>query len=217
MFLASTRCFTVDLFRHARSTVNDEGKTFGTPDARLHPIGMQQSLELAAYLKRHGYKPDIIYSSTLTRAAHTADIVADGIGYPLENIVRDENLVEIRRGEWTGKDRDPIMTSDELRLMALQGMDHRAPGGESLHEVAGRMHDWVVRTLLQGPEPGPRRIAVFSHGLAIKCLLSRILGNRPDLTWRIDISNTSITTLSHDLLGWQVRRINALPHLDKFI
>ena len=209
------RIFTVDLFRHAKSLVNLEGTHIGVCDTDLCPEGVTQSERLNKYLRGKVYQPDEVHCSTLPRAQRTALIATKDLIDP-SKIVYSDRLVEIKRGAWDGKVRTEMWTPDVLRRMSWEDMDHASPGGESMHDTAARMYRYLLDMCFECPEwTGSRRFAVFSHGLALKCLLHRILGNRPELTWRLDIGNTSITTLKHDAHGWFIKRINCTPHLDK--
>lgn len=63
-------------------------------------------------------------------------------------------------------------------------------------------------------KPSSFSVAVFSHGLAIKCLLRGVLGSDPNMTHRLNIDNTSMTVLKHSTnKGWQIHRVNDTAHL----
>lgn len=62
--------------------------------------------------------------------------------------------------------------------------------------------------------PTSYNVGVFSHGMAIKCLLRGILGSDPHMTHRLQIDNTSMTVLRHSTHhGWQIQRVNDTAHL----
>eukprot|EP00249_Psilotum_nudum_P016844 c26015_g1_i2 orf=685-1377(+) len=76
----------------------------------------------------------------------------------------------------------------------------------------------AFETCLSEDIPGlrldPFCIAIFSHAMAIKCLLRGLLGSDPHMTHRICIDNTSVTVLRHSQSnGWQIQRINDTAHL----
>ncbi|GLJ46826.1 hypothetical protein SUGI_0987880 [Cryptomeria japonica] len=65
----------------------------------------------------------------------------------------------------------------------------------------------------QCKQPNPC-VAIFTHGMAIKCLLRGLLGSNPLMTHRLCIDNTSITVLWHSFkTGWQIQRVNDTSHL----
>lgn len=60
----------------------------------------------------------------------------------------------------------------------------------------------------------PYCAAVFTHGMAIKCLLRGLLGSDAHMTRRWCIDNSSISVLRHSTSqGWQIQRINDTSHL----
>jgi broad specificity phosphatase PhoE len=56
-------------------------------------------------------------------------------------------------------------------------------------------------------------VAVFGHGVAIKCLLRGIMEFSANITWKIALDNTSITELGFDHRGWHLLRVNDVAHL----
>ncbi len=56
-------------------------------------------------------------------------------------------------------------------------------------------------------------IAVFGHGMAIKCLLRGIMDFDNGLTYKIRLDNTSITRLKYDKNGWHIECVNDAAHL----
>ena len=58
------------------------------------------------------------------------------------------------------------------------------------------------------------RAALFSHGMAIKCVLRAVLGSSPQMTHKLSIDNTSVTVLRHSSLnGWYLLKVNDISHL----
>jgi broad specificity phosphatase PhoE len=60
-------------------------------------------------------------------------------------------------------------------------------------------------------------VALFSHGMAIKCALRGLLGSDPHRTNKVCIDNSSVTVLRHSgSTGWEVQRVNDTAHLCLF-
>lgn len=58
------------------------------------------------------------------------------------------------------------------------------------------------------------RVALFSHGTAIKCMLRGILGSDSQMTYKLIIDNTSVTVLKHTSnKGWYLVGMNDTSHL----
>ncbi|GLJ45125.1 hypothetical protein SUGI_0949940 [Cryptomeria japonica] len=57
-------------------------------------------------------------------------------------------------------------------------------------------------------------VGIFTHEMAIKCLLTGLLGSNPLMIQRICIDNSSMTVLRHSSkTGWKIERINDTAHL----
>jgi phosphohistidine phosphatase len=61
-------------------------------DRPLLPVGVKKTNRIVKYLKAKSVKPDLLLSSSARRAYETARIIADGIGYPDEQIQKTEAL-----------------------------------------------------------------------------------------------------------------------------
>lgn len=57
-------------------------------------------------------------------------------------------------------------------------------------------------------------IAVFTHAVPIKCLLTGLLSCSPVMSHKICIEDSSVTVLHHSWkTGWQIKRVNDTSHL----
>ncbi|KAH9329271.1 hypothetical protein KI387_001379, partial [Taxus chinensis] len=57
-------------------------------------------------------------------------------------------------------------------------------------------------------------VGIFTHEMAIKCLLTGLLGSNPQMGHRLCIDNSSMTVLRHSSkTGWKIERINDTAHL----
>lgn len=116
---------TVVMIRHAQSTWNAEGRFTGWADPPLTDLGKTEANKAAKLLKQHGYGFDRVYSSRLTRATDTADIilqVMNETGVPVE---RDWRLNERHYGALQG------LSKQDLREQAGDAQVHRWRRGYS--------------------------------------------------------------------------------------
>ena len=197
------------LIRHAQSLANCRPEYISgrSNDVVLSEAGIKQSETLKKRLELERLNFDRVYSSPAVRARETARISIN------ENFVMDERLQELDQGEWVGRLRNEIYTPEILALINKDNHNFASPKGESQKEVGERMYDFVKDRVLGAPEGS--KIAAFSHGVAIKCLLREIMQFDTNLTWRMNIENTSITQLRyHDNLWWPIR-INDYAHLSQ--
>jgi len=161
---------TLWLIRHGQTDWNIEGRYQGQADVPLNTAGLEQARQLAARLQ--GERFDAIFSSDLLRARQTADILASRAGMAPRF---DPRLREIDQGEWEGH-----LMSDIIRRYSRQYHNRsrhpesaRAPGGESVLEVARRVTaavDGYARSYPGGV------VAVVSHGLSIATVIARARG-----------------------------------------
>lgn len=71
------------LIRHAKSDHDNDLSDFDRP---LSERGEKDAHLMGEYLAKNLTKPDLIISSSAERAARTAEIIAETIGYPLDDI-----------------------------------------------------------------------------------------------------------------------------------
>lgn len=144
------------LVRHGQSEWNALGRWQGQADPPLTELGRAQARHAAVHLPDF----DLLASSTLVRAATTADEIADVVG--VDDIVRDADLVERDAGGFSGLTRAEI--------------DERYPG----YLDAGRWpegweHDEVMVVRLAAAierlrATGAQTIVAVSHGGVIYAL-----------------------------------------------
>lgn len=78
------------LIRHGKSDWDHPG--LSDHDRVLNERGLRDAPRMAVALQKRGIVPDLIVTSTAMRAATTATIVADGLGYPAGRLVKVPEL-----------------------------------------------------------------------------------------------------------------------------
>ena len=81
---------TLFVVRHAKSSWED--MSLSDHDRPLLPIGIKKTKRVAGYLREKEIIPDLLISSSAVRAYETARIIAEGVGYPDDEIVINSNL-----------------------------------------------------------------------------------------------------------------------------
>jgi broad specificity phosphatase PhoE len=155
------------LARHGETDANAEGRVQGSIDEPLNERGREQARALAEEVERLGLKA--LYTSQLSRARETAEIVGAAIG--LEPVV-DERFAESWRGEWEGRMIADIKAEDAGAWVGSLSVERdgdgfRFPGGESLAEHAAR-----VEAALADVAKGPLPALVVCHGGTIRRALA---------------------------------------------
>lgn len=83
---------TVYIVRHAKSSWEEPG--LSDHERPLVAAGRIKTKLIIDFLKKKNLLPDLLLSSSAERAKNTAFLVADGLGYPIEEIVVDKKLYQ---------------------------------------------------------------------------------------------------------------------------
>lgn len=211
------------LIRHGESVQNTKPDMIGQePDEPLTELGEKQAGQLGVYLADSNTKFDAVYTSYYKRAHDTCHIVnnilnfssKDVPNYPLPpRLVID--LREYSAGDMKGHKRSEVLTLDILDKMNALGMSFKFPNGESLYEVQQRAINWLYDEILSNSDMDGKEVALFSHGMTIKCLLQHIMQFDQKMTWRVKLDNTSVSTVRLKNGLWFVDSINDTRHLEK--
>lgn len=155
------------LVRHGQTDWNIQRRYQGHKDIPLNAAGREQAQVLAASL--NGASFAAVYSSDLSRATGTAAILIKNHPMP---IVTDIRLREIAMGDWEGRTLTEVSSEHPGSDggLAYTEVHSRAPGGESLAEVAARVRSFADE--IAEKHPG-QVVLIISHGLtlaALRCL-----------------------------------------------
>lgn len=93
------------LVRHGQSDWNEKNLFTGWVDVKLSPKGEQEAARAGELLKEAGLKPDILYTSLLSRAIQTANIALEKADRLFIPVVRSWRLNERHYGALQGKDK----------------------------------------------------------------------------------------------------------------
>jgi broad specificity phosphatase PhoE len=155
------------LARHGETNDNIPPLRFqGFTDTPLNDTGRAQAHELAEKIAAEPEPIRSLWSSDLSRARETAEIVGAKIGLSPH---LDARLREGNRGHWEGHPFSEIEQSDPKRYAEWMhaGPDWRFPGGESLQE----QQDRVLATLRDIEATGELPALVVCHGGSIRVVL----------------------------------------------
>jgi len=155
------------LARHGETEWNTAGRAQGRADSPLTAAGIEQARALGRTLAARGVEH--VVSSTLGRAMHTAQVVAEIIGCAVSV---DERFVERAFGELEGRFVAEALVEDPQWAAVVRGHDPLAAAGgsESLHEVAQRALP-ALEAVCALPY---RSVAVITHGHCLTALLGAL-------------------------------------------
>ena len=202
----------VYLVRHGETQWNAERRIQGQSDSPLTAKGEQQAMQVATRAKELGITH--IISSDLGRTRRTAEIIAS-----LRcDIIFDSRLRELNMGVLEKRHIDSLTEEEEnWRRQLVNGtVDGRIPEGESMQELSDRVNAALesCRDLPQGSRP-----LLVSHGIALGCLVSTILGLPAWAERRLRLRNCSISRVDYQespwlASGWVVETAGDISHLD---
>lgn len=154
--------------RHGESEFNKAKRWTGSTDSPLTDKGCEQARKTGKHLQEKHAAFDLIISSPLERAHHTAKIIAESIGYPINKIELDAQLVERSFGKLEGN-KDLLAAS---RYLLDESAIDRVEGAETLTDLQQRA-DRFWKKLQSNPND---RILVVGHGAFGRALRRSIQG-----------------------------------------
>jgi len=197
---------TLYLARHGECVSNYENIFIGrSVDPELTEKGIQQATGLAKSLK--GKRITAIFSSTLTRARQTAQIVADELDLPVSH---SEDLIEVGLGVLDGHD-----IGDQAYLSVYENMvsswekgDHqiRIPDGESLLDVKDRLERFLIENVVNQNHKGS--VLLIGHAILWMSFIWAFCENKPGRINDGFMSKTHLSIISKNGKGFILDQIN---------
>ena len=183
---------TFALVRHGQTDWNAERRLQGATDIPLNDVGRGQARDAVAVLAP--YEWDAIVSSPLSRAAETADLIAEGLGLTVSRRVPE--LTERSFGPAEGMQAGP-----ELEALRVPG---GFKGAESEDEAADR---GIAALEALAEEFRGQRLLVVTHGTLLRVSLSRAIGQT-----LASVDNAALNLAHHHAVdGWKLEYFNGEP------
>jgi broad specificity phosphatase PhoE len=199
------------LVRHGQSTANAKGIWQGQMEFPLSERGRAQ-----ASLAGHGLSGEPfegLYSSPLSRALETAEIIRDRAGFEVQ-VVPVDGLSERNGGILEGhtwaeqEQRNPELAK---KFLAIPEEERWAlVGAETDEEVIARFEEAL--SSIRALHPGGSRIVVVSHGGVMRAFLRERFGTGV-LPGAQRAANASITRMQWDETGPRLLEVASTAHL----
>ena len=191
--------------RHGETEWNKERRFQGGSDIPLNDAGRLQARSLA--LRIGAWRDVELFSSTLSRAHDTAEMLASACG----GVVKLRGgLTEMRFGAWEGitifeaKSRD----SQKFREWEQNPFRYTPPGGESFEAIRSRL----LPVLEEALDSKAERTLLVSHGGIIRAALSILLGLSTEAVWKVRLLNCSVTAIESGRRGVVLLFLNDSIH-----
>jgi probable phosphoglycerate mutase len=182
------------LIRHAHSEANAKGVLSGRiSGVHLSATGISQSQALISRLGAISVSE--LRISPLERCAETINPWWESIGKkknPSVEIVKDENLIEVDYGKWSGRKLATLSSHKLWKTVQNNPSAMYFPSGEGL----AQMQERAMRAVHSCNGSKKRGAAVLvSHGDVIKSIVASCLGMHLDDFQRIVIDPASVTII----------------------
>ena len=196
------------LLRHGQSEWNLKNLFTGWKDPGLTEQGLAEAHAAGKSLKAAGLSFDVAFTSALSRAQHTLDIMLDEMDLKSIPIIRDEALNERDYGDLTGLNKDDARAKwgEEQVHIWRRSYDVPPPGGESLKDTVARTLPYYVSEILPRVLRG-ERVLVSAHGNSLRSIvmvlerhtretiLKRELATGAPIVYRLAADSTVAETL----------------------
>lgn len=160
------------LVRHGQSEWNLKNLFTGWRDVDLTEQGVNEAREAGRKLKAQGLVFDVAYTSALTRAQRTLDLMLEEMGQTGLPVVKDLALNERDYGDLSGLNKDDARKKwgEEQVHIWRRSYDVAPPGGESLKDTLARTLPYYVTDILPRVLRG-ERVLVVAHGNSLRALV----------------------------------------------
>jgi alpha-ribazole phosphatase len=180
------------LVRHGQTVWNVQQRFCGQTDIPLSTTGRRQARWLATCLRSMPIAA--IYSSDLSRARETAEIIAKKRQI---DVLTSPAWREIVFGAWEGLTYAEVATLFKNQLGFFTDPTHCAPSeGETLTDVLQRVLP-ALTFIMQQAHGGD--VVVVSHGGVLRGLLCSLLGMPLSHQWQLRIDTGSLSAIDVSL------------------
>jgi broad specificity phosphatase PhoE len=196
------------LVRHGQTEWNRIERFRGRADVPLNAAGLVQA-QLTGRRIAAEWQPSAVYSSPLSRAVKTAEVIAGYFDFPVQI---DSGLIDIDYGQWKG------LTPDEVRERWPKMIDDwynkpaslHIPDGETLEELRSRALVTMDKLIACHKT---QTIVVVGHTVINRVILLSVLGLSNDRFWRLHQDTCAINCFEEEGGDFTLVSLNDTCHL----
>ena len=169
------------LVRHGQSEWNLKNLFTGWKDPDLTEKGVEEAKSAGQKLKAEGFKFDTAFTSELSRAQRTLDLMLTELDQSGLAITRDVALNERDYGDLSGLNKDDAREKwgEEQVHVWRRSYGTPPPGGESLKDTGARVWPYFIHRILPKVMAGGT-VVVAAHGNSLRSLVMALDGLTPD-------------------------------------
>jgi 2,3-bisphosphoglycerate-dependent phosphoglycerate mutase len=168
---------TLVLVRHGQSEWNLKNLFTGWRDVGLTEQGVAEAKSGGEKLAERGIKFDIAYTSALSRAQVTCQLILDAVGQSGLKTIKDQALNERDYGDLVGLNKDDARKrwGEEQVHKWRRSYDIQPPGGESLKDTGARVWPYYLHEMQPHVLRG-ETVLVAAHGNSLRSLIMALEG-----------------------------------------
>ena len=163
------------LVRHGQSEWNSKNLFTGWKDPGLTELGVKEAKNAGKLIANKGILFDLMYTSMLTRAQKTGDLILREMRHPEITIIKNEALNERNYGSLAGLNKDDARKKwgDDQVHIWRRSFDIPPPDGESLKDTAERVLPYFKSEIMPKVIEGSS-ILIAAHGNSLRSLIMEL-------------------------------------------
>lgn len=174
------------LVRHGQSIYNLENRFTGWKDVGLTDQGVEEAILAGKILRKNGFEFDMAFTSNLTRAQKTLDLILGELNSDLDPI-KNEALNERDYGDLIGQNKKEAAKEfgEEQVQIWRRSYDTPPPGGESLKMTCERTLPYFDQIMKNANNDS--NIIIAAHGNSIRAIVMKVFNYTPELILKTEI------------------------------
>ena len=163
------------LVRHGQSEWNAKNLFTGWKDPGLTDQGVAEARNAGRLILEQNIRFDLMYTSMLSRAQKTGDIILGALNHKEVPIVKNEALNERDYGSLAGLNKDDARKQwgEEQVHIWRRSFDTPPPDGESLKDTADRVLPYFEAEIMPKVISGSS-ILIAAHGNSLRALIMKL-------------------------------------------
>jgi 2,3-bisphosphoglycerate-dependent phosphoglycerate mutase len=177
------------LVRHGQSEWNLKNLFTGWRDVGLTEAGIAEAREAGRRIRAKGLRFGIGFTSALSRAQRTLDLILEETGETALPVVRDQALNERDYGDLSGLNKDDARKKwgEEQVHIWRRSYAVAPPGGESLRDTGARVWPYYIHRIQPHVMRG-EGVLIAAHGNSLRALIMALDGLSADEVVRLELA-----------------------------
>ena len=176
------------LVRHGQSEWNAKNLFTGWKDPGLTDQGVSEAKNAGKLILEQNIEFDVMYTSMLSRAQKTGDIILGILNHKEIPIIKNEALNERHYGSLAGLNKDDARKKwgEEQVHIWRRSFDIPPPDGESLKDTADRVLPYFEAEIMPKVISGSS-ILIAAHGNSLRALIMKLDSISPEDIVKLEI------------------------------